>query len=126
VISRRTILLVASCAVAIAIPTSYSKGRTFEGRKQQPEKYIQENSALNSFPIVFARTLVGGEPEILRIIASAGLLLTGICIISVGFDYAQRNTSGEIKTTVPQDTVSQGASSVGEGLQVPKVETNNE
>jgi hypothetical protein len=104
VISRRTILLVASCALAITIPTSYSRGRAFEGRKLRPENYIQEHSVLNAFPIIFIRTLVGGEPEILRVIASVGLLLTGACVISLGFDFAPKKNLMEI--AVPEETVS--------------------
>jgi hypothetical protein len=90
-ISRRTTVLVALCALAVAIPTSYSKGRAFEGRKLQPEKYIKDDDdVLNTFPIVFARTVAGGEPEIIRIIANVGLLLTGVCVISLGFDFARK------------------------------------
>jgi hypothetical protein len=93
VISRRTLLLVALCALAIAIPTSYSKGRVFEGRRIRPENYIQKHNVLSAFPIIFIRTLVGGEPEILRVIASGGLLLTGACAISLGFDFAPKSNS---------------------------------
>jgi hypothetical protein len=100
VISRRTILLSALWALAIAVPTSYSRGRAFEGRKLQPESYVQERNVLNSVPIVFVRTLVGGEPEILRVIASAGLLLTGACAISLGFNFAPKKKI--IETTVSE------------------------
>jgi hypothetical protein len=136
VISRRTILLLALWALAIAIPTSYSKGRAFEGRRLQSENYVREDSVLNSFPIVFARTLVGGEPEILRVIAGAGLLLTGICVVSLGFDFARKNTlaeelltpqstqeSNSTKATEPQEVIIQDASAP-DVLQVSKVETN--
>ena len=92
-ISRRSMLLLALCILSIAIPVAYSKGRVFEGRRIQPESYIQEHSVLNSLPVVFVRTLVGGEPEILRVIASAGLLLTGVCVVSLGFDFAPKRDS---------------------------------
>ena len=137
-ISQRTILLVALWTLAIAIPTSYSKGRAFEGRRLQSENYIQEDGVLNSLPIVFARTLVGGEPEVLRVIASAGLLLMGICVISLGFDFARRNTLAEelltpqstqesngTKATEPQEVTIQDASA-SDVLQVSKVEMNDE
>jgi hypothetical protein len=96
VISRRTILLIALWALAVAIPTSYSKGRVFEGRRIEPDNYIQEHSVLNAIPIVFIRTLVGGEPEILRVFAGVGLLLTGACAISFGFDYAPKRQPAKL------------------------------
>jgi hypothetical protein len=95
VISRRTILLVALCSLTIAVPTAYSNGRAFEGRRLDPADYVGTDSVLTSFPIVFIRTLVGGEPEILRVIASAGLLLVGACLISVAFDFAPKKKSLE-------------------------------
>jgi len=95
VISRRTITLAAICALCIAIPVAYSKGRSFEGRRLQPDDYVREDSFLNSSPVVFVRTIVGGEPEVLRVVASVGLLLTGACLISFGFDFAPRRMEGQ-------------------------------
>jgi hypothetical protein len=103
VISRRSISLLGFWLLAIAIPTSYSKGRAFEGRKLHSDGYIQ-NDPLNSWPVVFARTIVGGEPEILRLIAGAGLLLTGVCVISLGFDFAPRK---KLIQPVPADEIMQ-------------------
>jgi hypothetical protein len=109
VISRRTITLAAICALCIAIPVAYSKGRSFEGRRLQPDNFVQEDSFLNSSSVVFVRTIVGGEPEILRVVASVGLLLTGACLISLGFDFAPKRMEG--KTTVnaqPENTLKSG------------------
>ncbi len=91
-ISRRTIVLVASCSLAIAVPTSYEKGRAFEGHRLKPESYLGKDDLLSASPVVFIRTLVGGEPEILRVIASIGLLLTGFCVISLAFDFVPRRS----------------------------------
>lgn len=101
VISRRTLLLVGLWALSIAIPVSYSKGRSFEGRRLNPEEYVKQDDFLNSSFIVFVRTLVGGEPESLRVIAGAGLLLTGVCLISLGFDFAPRKAQAEPAVTAP-------------------------
>jgi hypothetical protein len=95
--------------LAIAIPTSYSKGRAFEGRKLHSDDYIQENDPLSSWPVVFARTIVGGEPEILRVIASAGLLLTGVCVISLGFDFAPKK---KLIQLAPADEIKQDKAQV--------------
>ena len=56
-ISRRTISLLGFWSLAIAIPTSYSKGSAFEGRKLHSDGYIQENDPLSRWPVVFARTI---------------------------------------------------------------------
>jgi hypothetical protein len=90
VISRRTIVLAALCSLGVAVPTAYSKGRIFEGRRLQPDSSIKEHDVLNAFPIVFIRTLVGGEPEVLRLVAGGGLLLSGVCLVSLGFDFAPK------------------------------------
>jgi hypothetical protein len=100
--------------LAIAIPTSYSKGRVFEGRRIRRENYIQEHNVLNAFPIIFIRTLVGGEPEILRVIASGGLLLTGACVISLGFDFAPKSNS--VKLAIADEAKQEKAAIVPEIL----------
>jgi hypothetical protein len=82
--------------LCIAIPVAYSKGRSFEGRRLQPDDYVREDSFLNSSPVVFVRTIVGGEPEVLRVVASVGLLLTGACLISLGFDFAPKRMQSQI------------------------------
>jgi hypothetical protein len=109
-ISRRTILLGASCSLAIAIPTAYSKGRIFEGRKVNPTNYVGTDSVLTAFPIVFARTLVGGEPEALRVIASTRLLLVGASLISVAFDFAPKRELIESSPAEKKIQDSKGAS----------------
>jgi hypothetical protein len=120
VISRRTISLLGFWLLAIAIPTSYSNGRAFEGRKLHSDDYIQENGPLSSWPVVFARTIVGGEPEILRVIASAGLLLTGVCVISLGFDFAPKK-----KLIAPADEIKQDKAQVASAvLTDPSVTAN--
>ena len=50
--------------------------------------------------MIYIRTLVGGEPEILRPIAGAGLLLTGICVISLAFDFAPKKSHVTVEEKV--------------------------
>jgi hypothetical protein len=69
--------------------------------------------------MVYVRTLVGGEPEILRPIAAAGLFLTGICAISLAFDFAPRkvgrlNTPGMQNREASEELVSEVTLSVEE------------
>jgi hypothetical protein len=112
-ISRRTLLLAGVCALSIAIPIAYSKGRSFEGRRLQAEGYVGEDDVLNTFPIVFVRTLVGGEPESLRIVASTGLLLTGVCLISIFFDFAPKRPKVGGTLIVPIDNTVIAATTTG-------------
>jgi hypothetical protein len=111
VISRRTVLLVSACSLAIAIPTAYSKGRIFEGQKVNPTVYVGTNGLLTALPVIFIRTLVGGEPEVLRVIASTGLLLTGVSLISVAFDFAPKRELMKSSPAEKKTQDSEGASS---------------
>ena len=90
-ISRRTILLIFLWVLAIAIPTSFSKGRIFQIRQLEREGGIEKTSNLDSWPIVFVRTVAGGEPDSIRRLALGGVLLTGLCIVSAAFDFAPKN-----------------------------------
>ena len=62
-------------------------------------------------PIIFVRTLVGGEPEVLRGIAGVALLLSGVCLTSLAFDFAPDKavaapitTSVEVEPPVVEET----------------------
>jgi hypothetical protein len=77
--------------LAIAIPTSFSKGRIFQIRQLEREGGIEKTSKLDSWPIVFVRTVAGGQPESIRRLALGGVLLTGLCIVSAAFDFAPKN-----------------------------------
>ena len=90
-ISRRSILLVFLWTLAISIPTSYSKGRLFETRRIELANGIDKESRMDSWPVVFALTVADGEPEGVRGIALAAVLLSGVCIVSLAFDFAPRN-----------------------------------
>ena len=90
-ISRRTILMTFLWVLAIAIPTSFSKGRIFQIRQLEREGGIEKTSKLDSWPIVFVRTVAGGQPDSIRRLALGGVLLTGLCIVSAAFDFAPKN-----------------------------------
>jgi hypothetical protein len=90
VISRRSFFIVFLWLLAISIPTSYSKGRLFETRRIELAHGIDKRSKLDSWPVVFALTVADGEPESIRRIALAAVLLSGICIVSLAFDFAPR------------------------------------
>ena len=90
-ISRRTILLIFLWVLASAIPTSFSEGRIFQIRQLERESGIDKTSKLDSWPIVFVRTVAGGQPESIRRLALGGVLLTGLCIVSAAFDFAPKN-----------------------------------
>jgi hypothetical protein len=101
VISRRTILLIFLWGLAIAIPTSFSKGRIFQIRQLELEDGIEKTSNLDSWPIVFVPTVAGGRPDSIRRLALGGVLLTGLCIVSAAFDFApqpRRQQEGTPKT----------------------------
>jgi hypothetical protein len=91
VISQRTISLIFLWVLAIAISTSFSKGRIFQVRQLEREAGIEKTSELDSWPIVFVRTVAGGQPESIRRLALGGVLLTGLCIVSAAFDFAPKN-----------------------------------
>ena len=93
--SRRTILLIFLWLLAIAIPTSFSKGRLFQTRRLEIENGIERKTDLDSWPIVFALTLAGGEPASIRRLALGGVLLTGICIDSLAFDFAPQSKTAQ-------------------------------
>ena len=90
-ISWRSILLIILWVLAIAIPTSFSKGRFFQARRLEIENGIERKTDLDSWPVVFALTVAGGEPESIRRLALGGVLLTGVCIVSVAFDFAPQS-----------------------------------
>ena len=90
-ISRRTILMTFLWVLAIAIPTSFSKGRIFQIRQLEREGGIEKTSKLDSWPIVFVRTVAGGQPDSIRRLALGGVLLTGLCIVSAAFDFAPKD-----------------------------------
>ena len=77
-ISRRTILLIFLWGLAIAIPTSFSKGRIFQIRQLELEDGIEKTSNLDSWPIVFVPTVAGGRPDSIRRLALGGVLGQGI------------------------------------------------
>ena len=89
-ISRRTISLIFLWVLAIAIPTSFSKGRIFQIRQLEKEGGIEKTSGLDIWPIVFVRTVAGGQPDSIRRLALGGVLLTGLCIVSAAFDFAPK------------------------------------
>jgi hypothetical protein len=77
--------------LAIAISTSFSKGRIFQIRQLEREGGIEKTSKSDVWPIVFVRTVAGGQPESIRRLAIGGVLLTGFCIVSAAFDFAPKN-----------------------------------
>jgi hypothetical protein len=77
-------------ALAIAVPTSFSKGRSFELDQLERENGLEKAGRLQSWPVVFALTVAGGEPESIRGLAIVGVMLTGLCIVSVAFDFAPK------------------------------------
>ena len=113
-ISRRTILLIFLWVLAIAIPTSFSKGRIFQIRQLEREGGIEKTSQLDSWPIVFVRTVVGGQPESIRRLALGGVLLTGLCIVSAAFDFAPKNQLPKQPLIASSDGVMSGTAVLGE------------
>lgn len=102
-ISRRTITIVACCVLAIAVPVSYTRGRSHEGRRLQPQWYADEDGVSNSIPVVFIETLTDGEPNVLRIISFVGVLLIGSSAISLAFDFGPPGSNlGKVPTTPEQ------------------------
>jgi hypothetical protein len=115
VISRRTISLIFLWVFAIAIPTSFSKGRIFQLRQLEKEGGIEKTSGLDSWPIVFVRTVTGGQPDTIRRLAIGGVLLTGLCIVSAAFDFAPKSgLTTQASAALPQEGTPEVAAVLGE------------
>jgi hypothetical protein len=82
--------LIFAWTLAVVIPTSYSKGRLFETHRIELANGIERRSIADAWPVVFALTVKDGEPESIHRTALAGVLLFGLCIVSVAFDFAPK------------------------------------